>query len=325
MLLVLLLLQLLLVESHAPSPEQRLQRELARGVRERGGSSVEGVGRLVGRLLAEGGEGGDSTPGRPTAMLRGDAHLQEKQDAREQRQGEAAEWFKRSGGDMRTLMVFQAAFMHHLTKQREADPELSATGAFKLLDTDKDGQLSQEDGGPAVELLQTAGHTTPITYEHFKRLPAIAADSRKRKELAARNPALMKKGPGKQGGHRGWEDLLKTKHGNDPEKLSFLGSLVSGDGENKKKKIGNEDMHRGDAPLTSHEVTKIRDRLNMWVGKAEQKHSEGAPDTGELGVLQDAVESLNHPGLDRGGLKTLMEGLRCACQSFKLHLVVSTS
>jgi hypothetical protein len=171
-----------------------------------------------------------------------------------------------------------------------------------------------------AELLQTARHTTPITYEHFKRLPAIAADSRKRKEQ--RTAELVKKGPGKQGGHRSWEDLLKTKHGNDPEKLSWLETMAPGD--RKKKKIGNEDMHRGDAPLTSHEVEKIRDRLNMWVGKVEQRHHEGAADAGQLGALHEAVQSLNHPGLDRDGLKSLMEGLRCVFQVFKLRMAVPT-
>ena len=36
----------------------------------------------------------------------------------------------------------------------------------------------------------------------------------------------------------------------------------------------------------------------------------GVADLGELGVLKDAVESLNHPGLDRKGLKSMLEGVR---------------
>ena len=270
------------------------------------GESTKRSSRLAGRSLAE---GGGPMPGRPTAMLRGDAHLREKQDAHEKRLGQAAEWFKRSGGDMQTLLAFQGNFMQHLMKEREADAELSATTVFKQVDTDNDGQLSLEDGGAVAELLQSSGHTTPVTYEHFKRLPAVAADSRKAKH---HDQARMKKGPGKQDPHRGWHDLLKTQGATGPGKDGLSGWLEaahSGGG----KKMSNQDMHRGDAPLTSAEVEKIRNRLNHWMEKAEREKHDGAePDTGQLGVLHEAAESLNQ-GLDRQGLKSMMEGLRYAC------------
>jgi len=263
--------------------------------------------------------------GRPTAMLRGDAHLREKQEAREQRVAEAGDWFTRSGGDMQTLLGFQAQFMIHLKKERESDPELSPTSFFKRLDTDHNAELSAEDGGMVAEMLGMAGHQTPVSYEHFKRLPAVSQDSREHAHKT--DSERMKKGPGKLGAGRGWADLLKPDKGKKEWKDGALkwhkdtesggGGGDGGGGGGGGKKMGNEDMHRADAPLTSAQVEQVRSRLRSKVAMLEHKQqAEGGGGGGggvdeQLGVVQDAIEGLKHPGLDRAGLKSLLEGVRC--------------
>ena len=145
---------------------------------------------------------------------------------------------------------------------------------------DKNGQLNVEDGVEVSNLLQAAGHTSPVPYEHFKRLPRLH-----KVEAPTRLPKHDKK--------RGWADLIDAH--------SKGGGSDGGGGAGVGKALTAAQVNKVIAKLQGREqeIVSRSHRYALFDKPAPCWHSPRAPLRTTAAGAALPCPSSDNPGPDR--------------------------